>query len=356
MDARRGQRATGDRPPLRHQQHWRAWAKALIGQIQFESGGNPGAYNPNDSDGLPAIGLGQFKAATFAAHNITGGSINDGTAQIYAMIDYVATKYGQNSSGIPNFINQGHGYDDGGLLPPGMTLAINATRKPEVILNPDQTKAVTKLAAAITTNPAKPNFDPGQGAMTKVIPPVSAPSASLVPSPASPPTPPVSVVPTPDAAPQPDQSQLSWTPPAGVGAAPSSLDHNLPALSLGISSAASTLGSLAASAMSAAGAGGGGLGAGAAGAFVQGLFTQGGKIANDVANVGSSFLVGNVTSGTNPNAYGQTLRAPQNVPSTAPGRVQNNTFHGMDIPKVFQELDLRNAQDDAMLGHRPVTA
>ena len=109
--------------------------------------------------------------------------------------------------------------------------------------------------------------------------------------------------------------------------------------------------------MSAAGGGAGGLGAGAAGSFVQGLFTQGGKIANDIANVGSSFLVGNVTSGTNPNAYGQTLRAPQNVPITAQTPSRSYTFNGMDVPKVMQEMDLRDAQDNqVMLAHRPVTA
>jgi hypothetical protein len=92
---------------------------------------------------------------------------------------------------------------------------------------------------------------------------------------------------------------------------------------------------------------------GAAAPYVAGLFVQGGKIVSDIANVGSSFLVGSVTSGTTPNPYGQTLSAQPNVPVTAPGRMQVNTFNGMDVSKVFQELDLRDAQDQqAQLAHR----
>ena len=99
----------------------------------------------------------------------------------------------------------------------------------------------------------------------------------------------------------------------------------------------------------------GGMGGSQAGALASGLITEGGKIATGIANVASSFLVGNITSGTTPNASGDTLRPYQNVPITSPGRTQVNTFNGMDVPRVFQELDLRNSQDQqAQLAHRPV--
>lgn len=39
--------------------------KVLECLIRLESSGNPKAYNPKDTDGLPAIGLLQFKAGTF---------------------------------------------------------------------------------------------------------------------------------------------------------------------------------------------------------------------------------------------------------------------------------------------------
>ena len=152
--------------------------------------------------------------------------------------------------------------------------------------------------------------------------------------------------------------------PSQVAAAPKDLNHNLAAINTAITSTASTLGNIVNMAVQAAAATGsfgasaaaGGGGAGSAGSLVSGLFQEGGKIAEDVVNVGSSFLVGSVPGsfGTTANPYGQQLRPQQNIPVTAPGRVQNNVFNGMDVPRVFQELDLRNAQDQqAALAHRP---
>jgi len=98
----------------------KAWEDALIRQINTESGGNPGAANLNDTDGnggtQQVFGLGQFLPTTFAAHNVTGGDISDPVAQIYAMIDYVASKYGMDSSGGPNQIGRGVGYASGGRI------------------------------------------------------------------------------------------------------------------------------------------------------------------------------------------------------------------------------------------------
>ena len=234
------------------------------------------------------------------------------------------------------------------------------------------------ILSALIPQPPKPNFDPGPGAQkktdnipmptpTKIVPSVPSRGAAPLPPPE-----PAKLLPEPVAAPGDPGADInsditankpSWMPATGMGAAPASSDHVLPALSKGIQGAASVIGSMVSMAASAAAAGGtmgasamaGGMGSSQAGALASGLITEGGKIATGIANVASSFLVGNITSGTTPNAYGETLRPYQNAPITSPGRTQVNTFNGMDVPRVFQELDLRNAQDQqAQLAHRPV--
>ena len=235
------------------------------------------------------------------------------------------------------------------------------------------------ILSALIPQPPKPNFDPGPGAQKKDVPNIPMPTptriAPSVPSRGAAPLPPpepAKLLPEPVAAPGDPGADVNsditankpnFMPTTGMGAPPSSSDHALPALSKGIQGAASVIGSMVSMAASAAAAGGsmgasamaGGMGGSQAGALASGLITEGGKIATGIANVASSFLVGNITSGTTPNASGDTLRPYQNVPITSPGRTQVNTFNGMDVPRVFQELDLRNSQDQqAQLAHRPV--
>lgn len=99
----------------------KAWEDALVKQIQTESNGNPNIDNLNDSNGKggtqAVYGLGQFLPETFAKHNVANGDIRDPIAQIYAMIDYVASKYGMDSSGAPKQIGRGVGYATGGMVP-----------------------------------------------------------------------------------------------------------------------------------------------------------------------------------------------------------------------------------------------
>ena len=96
----------------------KAWEDALVRQIATESGGNPRADNPNDSNGQGGkqhvTGLLQFLPTTFAAHNITGGSYTDPMAQIPAALDYVMKKYGVDQNGAPLQIGRGVGYASGG--------------------------------------------------------------------------------------------------------------------------------------------------------------------------------------------------------------------------------------------------
>jgi hypothetical protein len=193
-------------------------------------------------------------------------------------------------------------------------------------------------ARQIIARPVAPPSTPSRIGPPQLQPPAAAPSA--------PPEPPPTIAP----------STTAYTPAgAPVAAAPTSYDHNLKAIDTAIDSTATVLGNIASQAI-AAGMGGAGIpGGGAAGSFAAGLIQEGGKVAKDVVNVGSSFLVGNVTPGTTPNPYGQTLHPQQNEPITAGGRTQINTFNGMDVPRVFQELDVRSAQDQqAALAHRRV--
>ncbi|AUV60801.1 tail length tape measure protein [Mycobacterium phage Rem711] len=98
--------------------NYSAWENALLQQIKTESSGNPGAYNPNDSNGRGGTqqvrGLLQFLDSTYLANNISGRPIGDPLGQIAAAIPYVAKKYGMNPDGSPRQIGQGQGFEYGG--------------------------------------------------------------------------------------------------------------------------------------------------------------------------------------------------------------------------------------------------
>lgn len=218
-------------------------------------------------------------------------------------------------------------------------------------------------ATALVIPPPRPNFDPGQGIKPQIVPPASVPTQPRpAPAPAPVTAPPADATPVaPPTADAPAQQQPSFGVPQGVAPAPSSIDHNLPALSTGITSGFATAGNLVSSAVSAAAAAGsfgaaGAAGAGSLGSMVSGLFTQGGKIANDAANVVSSFLVGNVPgSFGDPNmpAYGRINMPAQNRPATA--NYGGNTFnaYGYDYAQVQNELNAHESlQRQAILATR----
>ena len=96
----------------------KAWEDALVRQIQTESGGNPFADNPQDSNGKGGkqhvTGLLQFLPETFNSHNISGGGYKDPNAQIAAALDYVVKRYGMDANGAPFQIGRGVGYATGG--------------------------------------------------------------------------------------------------------------------------------------------------------------------------------------------------------------------------------------------------
>lgn len=104
---------------------------ALSELIGHESGWRPSAQNPNSS----AYGLFQFLTSTWASTGI--GRTSDPTLQTEAGLRYVRNRY-TDPVGAWNFWQGHHWYDEGGYLPPGLSLAYNGTGRPEPVLPAQQ--------------------------------------------------------------------------------------------------------------------------------------------------------------------------------------------------------------------------
>lgn len=158
------------------------------------------------------------------------------------------------------------------------------------------------------------------------------------------------------AMPQPGaESSDQQDPRATLGAAPTSNDHNLPALSQGIQGAASTIGSLAATAAQLA-IDGGTMGVGAAGggsaaaAGIQAGAQMAGQVATGAVNILSSLMVGTMTGGSTGSASGVPL-LPQRQPMQAGGvqpimqRVHNGDINVTNLDEFKRQQQLMDAQD-----------
>jgi SLT domain-containing protein len=111
----------------------------VLFQMQTESGGNPNAINLTDSNaaaGDPSRGLMQTIGSTFRAYHWPGTSSNiyDPLANIAAALNYARHRYGPSLMSGGMGIGSGHGYDAGGWLPPGLSLAYNGTGRPEAVI------------------------------------------------------------------------------------------------------------------------------------------------------------------------------------------------------------------------------
>jgi SLT domain-containing protein len=116
-----------------------SWIGSLLSRMQRESGGNQYAINNwdiNAKRGDPSRGLMQTIGGTFSAYarELAGRGIYDPFANIVASIRYANSRYGSAPSGW----NRPGGYDSGGWLMPGTTLATNLTGKPEAVFTQDQ--------------------------------------------------------------------------------------------------------------------------------------------------------------------------------------------------------------------------
>jgi hypothetical protein len=114
-------------------------------RIQFESGGNPTAVNKYDinwQEGHPSVGLAQVIRGTF--QEFAGQYVNTGPfaygvsedpmANVYAGMNYATHVYGSIAAIDPAV--RPVGYDQGGILPPGLTMAFNNTGVNERIISP----------------------------------------------------------------------------------------------------------------------------------------------------------------------------------------------------------------------------
>lgn len=122
-------------------------------QMGTESGGNPTAINKWDINwqkGTPSIGLMQVIGPTYARYHHPNydsephsyGVSEDPLSNILSAIRYTLAAYGSLAAGW-----QGHGYDSGGWLPPGITMAYNGTGQPERVLTAPQYGALASAAS-----------------------------------------------------------------------------------------------------------------------------------------------------------------------------------------------------------------
>jgi hypothetical protein len=114
-------------------------------QMLTESGGNPYAVNKWDSNwaaGHPSVGLMQVIGGTYATYGaprfgypppVAYGVSENPLANIYAALNYGAHN-GRGFGTGPGQIGSGHGYDSGGFLPTGLSLAYNGTGLPEPVI------------------------------------------------------------------------------------------------------------------------------------------------------------------------------------------------------------------------------
>ncbi|MDJ0006519.1 transglycosylase SLT domain-containing protein [Gordonia alkanivorans] len=128
-----------------------AQVDAMIKQIQSESGGNPGivqGVQDVNSGGNEAVGLLQVIPGTFATHR--DPSLPDDRrnpmANMVAALRYYKSRYGMD---LTTTWGHGHGYDSGGWLNPGLTMAVNKTLKPEAVLTAGQWSSIDSMLDAL---------------------------------------------------------------------------------------------------------------------------------------------------------------------------------------------------------------
>jgi len=130
-----------------------SWLGDLLRRMQQESGGDPYAINLwdiNAKNGTPSKGLMQVIGPTFAAYagQYYSRGIYDPFANIYAAIRYTIARYGSGPAGW----NRSGGYDRGGMLRPGYTLAYNGTGANEHILTGEQFNSIVNGSGETQVN------------------------------------------------------------------------------------------------------------------------------------------------------------------------------------------------------------
>lgn len=110
-----------------------SWLPDLEILVSKESGGNPNAKNASG-----ATGLFQTMAGTYAEFATVPGGMTNPVSDAVAGIRYIASQYGAPWN-IPGLVSGTYrGYDSGGWLPTGTSVAVNNTGRPEQVLAPGQ--------------------------------------------------------------------------------------------------------------------------------------------------------------------------------------------------------------------------
>ena len=117
---------------------------ALNWIVEHESSWNSNAQNPSST----AYGLFQFLDSTWST--VGASKTSDPAAQIQAGLAYIAQRYGSPSA-AQAFWQANGWYDQGGVLPPGLTLAVNATGKNEAVLTNEEWATLRAAANAPAT-------------------------------------------------------------------------------------------------------------------------------------------------------------------------------------------------------------
>jgi hypothetical protein len=113
----------------------RGWTGSMWSSLRAlwigESGWNNRAKNPTST----AFGIPQFLAGTARQYGVYG--VTNPSLQILAGMRYIADVYGNPSRAYARWLGRSpHWYDQGGMLPPGLSLAYNGTGRPERVLGP----------------------------------------------------------------------------------------------------------------------------------------------------------------------------------------------------------------------------
>lgn len=167
---------------MRENQYGPRRFKALMRRMGQESGYDPNAVNNWDSNakkGTPSKGLMQLIGPTFNAYRDKSLSSNifDPLANIVASIRYTLARYGDLEKGWNRRGGYAMGgiiptlYDRGGRVPPGLNIIANKTNRPETMLPPEESAALTTIAKRGTAGGVEKHYhySPNQLDLTEEI-------------------------------------------------------------------------------------------------------------------------------------------------------------------------------------------
>lgn len=120
-----------------------AWFPALAAIVAHESGGDPGIVNKTAVGGEHASGLWQMLPSTYHAYGGPDSLWFNPVIEGIAAIRYIRARYGSPFN-IPGLFGGSYqGYDSGGWLPPGMSMAWNGTGSYERVVGPGEGAGLT---------------------------------------------------------------------------------------------------------------------------------------------------------------------------------------------------------------------